>query len=150
MTILTPPDRGQPIDVPYIYTMATKINEISEKISESAERYTTVFSRETGSDPLEQRTSDVKFYANFFDLDQQLQVSQGDTKDFRFDISGLGFKYPPIAVATPVNTGTSRASNDVLVVITSITNSEIRGFVRFNSSGTVDIAVNCIAIGVPV
>jgi hypothetical protein len=150
MTILTPPDRGQPIDVPYIYTMATKINEISQQLSESSEKYTTIFSRETGSDPLEQRTSDVKFYANFFDLDQQLQVNQGDTKDFRFDISGLGFKYPPIAVVTPVNTGTSSASNDVLVVITSTTNSEIRGFVRFNSAGTVDIAVNCIAIGVPV
>jgi hypothetical protein len=147
MARLPLPDRGQPIDVPYIYNMVSAINDVSDQVDASAAKYTTVYSRDAGKQ--DQRTSDTKFYASFFDLPQQLQVNQGDTRDFDFDISGVGFRYPPIVTATPVNTGTSSASNDVLVVISSITKSRIDGFVRFNSSGTVDIAVNCIAIGVP-
>jgi hypothetical protein len=147
MAILTPPDRGQPIDVPYIYTIVTTLNDIANQVNGSSEKYTTVYSREAGKQ--DQRTSDTKFYANFFDLPQQLQVNQGDTREFSFDISGVGFRYPPIVTATPVNTGTSSASNDVLVVISSVTTSRVDGFVRFNSSGTVDIAINCIAVGIP-
>ena len=147
MAILTPPDRGQPLDVPYLYQMATAINNLSEQVDASSEKYTTVYSREAQKQDL--RTSNTKFYASFFDLPQQLQVSQGDTREFSFDISAANFKYPPIVTATPVNTGTSNASNDVLAVLSSITTSRIDGFVRFNSSGQVDIAINIIAIGVP-
>lgn len=147
MARLPTPDRGQPIDVPYLYQIVTAINDISDQVDASAEKYTTVWSREEQKRDL--RTSDTKFYANFFDLPQQLQVSQGDTREFFFDISGANFKFPPIVTATPVNTGTSEASNDVIVIISSVTTSRIDGFVRFNSSGTVDIAVNVIAIGVP-
>jgi hypothetical protein len=145
MARLPTPDRGQPIDVPYLYAMATAINNLADQIDASSEKYTTVYTRDVGKQ--DQKTSDTKFFASFFDLPQQLQVNQGDIREFFFNIDG--FKYPPIAVATPINTGTSNASNDVLVTITSITASRIDGFVRFNSAGLVDVAVNCIAIGVP-
>lgn len=147
MARLPTPDRGQPIDVPYIYQMTTAINDLADQIDASAAKYTTVYSREAQKQDL--KTSDTKFYASFIDLPQQLQVSQGDTREFSFDISGSNFKYPPIATVTPVNTGTSVASNDVIAVLSSITTSRIDGFVRFNSSGQVDIAINLIAIGVP-
>lgn len=147
MAKLPTPDKGQPIDVPYLYTMATFINTLADQIEESSERYTTVYSREAQKQDI--KTSNTKFYASYFDLPQQLEVSQGDTREFYFDISSQGFKYPPIATVTPVNTGTSSASNDVTLVISSITASRIDGFVRFNSSGKVDVAVNVIAIGIP-
>jgi hypothetical protein len=147
MARLPTPDRGQPIDVPYIYQMATAINDLADQIDESSEKYTTIYSREALKRDL--RTSDTKFYASFFDFPQQLSVTQGQTREFSFDISSLGFEYPPIAVVTPVNTGTSTASNDVTAVINSITTSRIEGFVRFNSAGQVDVAINVIAIGVP-
>jgi hypothetical protein len=147
MARLPTPDRGQPIDVPYIYNVVTAINNIADQIDASSERYTTVYTRDSGKQDL--RTSDTKFFASYVDLPQQLQVSSGDSRTFSFDISGVGFKYPPIATVTPVNTGTSTASNDVTVTITSTTNARIDGFVRFNSSGQVDIAINVIAIGIP-
>jgi hypothetical protein len=147
MARLPTPDRGQPIDVPYIYQIATAINDLADQVDASAEKYTTIYSREEQKREL--RTSDTKFYANFVDLPQQLQVSQGDTREFSFDISSSNFKFPPVVTATPVNTGTSEASNDVLVVISSVTTSRIDGFVRFNSSGNVDVSINCIAIGIP-
>lgn len=146
MARLPTPDRGQPIDVPYLYNIVTAINSLADQVDQSSEKYTVVYTREL-ADPQSIKTSDAKFYGSFVDLPQQLQVSQGDTKEFSFNISG--FKYPPVVTATPVNTGTSEASNDVTVTITSVTTSRIDGFVRFNSSGNVDIAVNMIAVGIP-
>jgi hypothetical protein len=147
MSRLPTPDRGQPIDVPYIYQVVTAINDLSDQIDQSSEKYTTVYSREVLKRDL--RTSDTKFFASFYDFPQQLSVTQGQTREFSFDISGLGFEYPPIAVVSPINTGTSIASNDVSAVISSITTSRIDGFVRFNSAGQVDVAINVIAIGIP-
>lgn len=146
MARLPTPDRGQPIDVPYLYNIVTAINSIADQVDQSTEKYSIVYTREL-ADPQNLRTSDTKFYASYVDLPQQLEVTAGNTREFSFNISG--FKYPPIVTATPVNTGTSEASNDVSVTISSVTTSRIDGFVRFNSSGTVDIAVNVMAMGVP-
>ena len=145
MARIPTPDRGQPIDVPYIYQLATAVNDLSDQIDASSERLTTIFTRDAQKQDL--RTSDSRIFGSFQDIISQQEVRAGDTREFVFQIDG--FKYAPIATVTPINTGTSIASNDVLAVITSITNSEIRGFVRFNSSGQVSISVNVIAIGVP-
>lgn len=147
MAILPPPDRGQPIDVPYIYNIVTKINDLAEQIEESSAKYTTIYTREL-ADPQNLRTSDTKFFATYVDLPQQLQVTtRGQKESFSASISG--FKYPPIVTATPVNTGTSDAGNDAVVSISSVTTSRIDGFAIFNSTGNVNVAVNIIAIGVP-
>jgi hypothetical protein len=145
MARIPTPDRGQPIDVPYIYQLATAVNDISDQIDASSERFTTIFTRDAQKQDL--RTSDTRIFASFLDLYSQVEVRAGDTKEFVFQIDN--FKFPPIATVSPINTGTSVISNDVLAVITSITNSEIRGFVRFNSSGQVSVSVNVIAVGVP-
>jgi hypothetical protein len=138
-------DRGQPIDVPYIYQLANAVNDLADQIDDSSQRLATIFTRDAQRQDL--RTSDARIFASFQDLVAQQDVQAGSTKEFVFQIDG--FKYPPIATVSPINTGTSVVSNDVLTVITSITNSEVRGFVRFNSAGIVSISVNIIAIGVP-
>jgi hypothetical protein len=145
MSRLPTPDRGQPIDVPYLYQIATAVNSLADQIDASSSRYTTVSTIDNQTQDL--KTSDTKFFATTRIIYSQTDVKTGDLKDFAFQISG--FKFPPIATVTPVNTGTSTASNDVLAVITSTTTSEIRGFVRFNSPGNVSISVNLIAIGIP-
>lgn len=144
-TAVPTPDRGQPIDVPYLYQLASAINSLSEKVQQSTENYTTIYSREAQKEDL--KTANTKFFASFVDLPQKIKKNAGDTEKFQFSISG--FKYPPIVTATPVNTGTSTASNDVTVVISNVTKDMINGFVRFNTAGEVDVAVNVIAIGIP-
>lgn len=139
------PDRGQPLDVAYIYRMVSAINDLAEQIDSSTEKRTRIITRDAQTQDV--RTSDTKFFASFQQIYSQVDVRQGETKDFFFQISG--FKYPPIATVTPVNTETTAASNDVTIVITSITVSEIRGFIRFNSSGQVNTGINVIAIGIP-
>jgi hypothetical protein len=148
MSRLPTPDRGQPIDVPYIYQIATAINSLADQIDASAERYTTIYNRETRG-PQDLRTSNARFVAYTEEIFAQTEVIAGQLQEFSISIEG--FKFPPVVTATPFNSapGASTASNDVFVVLTSISNSEIRGFVRFNSAGLVSISVNVIAIGVP-
>jgi hypothetical protein len=145
MAILTPPDRGQPIDVPYLYQIVSAINTISDQIVQSSTKYTSIVTRDLQKQDI--RTSDTKFFASYQDLFSDVEVKAGDTKEFSFNLDG--FKYAPIVTATPINTGTSTTSNDVFAVLTSVTASRIDGFVRFNSSGKVSVSVNVIAIGIP-
>lgn len=145
MARLPTPDRGQPIDVPYLYQIVSAINAVSDLVDQSSTKQTTILTRDAQKQDL--RTSDTKFFASYQDLYSEVEVRAGDTKEFSFTMDG--FKYAPIVTVTPINTGTSTASNDVLAVLTSVTASRIQGFVRFNSSGKVSVSVNVIAIGVP-
>jgi hypothetical protein len=147
MAILPPPDRGQPIDVPYIYQIVTRLNQLAEQIEESSDKYTTIYTREL-ADSQNLRTSDTKFFATYVDLPQQLQITTRGQKE-SFSVNMSGFKYPPIVTATTINTGTSDAGNDATASITSVTTSRVDGFVTFNSTGNVNVAVNIIAIGIP-
>ena len=60
---ISPPNIGQPIDVPYLYDMATAINNLADQIDDSSNKATTIYSREELGRDL--KTSDAKFYANF-------------------------------------------------------------------------------------
>lgn len=143
---ISPPDRGQPLDVSYIYQLATTLNDLADSVSTATAKYATVNTRDAG--PQSMKTSETKFYAGYFDVVNNETVTVGQTKPFSITFN-TDFKYAPIATATPMNVGTSIIGNDVTVVITSITTSRIDGVVRFNSAGSVSVSVNVIAIGVP-
>ena len=140
------PDRGQPLDVTYIYQMANAINEVSYEISSATYNYTTVSTRDAGNQVIQTRAARV--IAGYVDIVTNESVTAGTTKPFSFSYPS-DFKYPPIATATVVNRGTSDIGDDVTVVIRSITTSRIEGIVKFNSSGQVTTTVNITAVGIP-
>lgn len=140
------PDRGQPLDVTYIYQIANAVNDLADTISTATYNYTTVDTRTVGKQDV--KNSNAKFYAGYKDVVTEETVSANTTKTWAIDFAS-DFKYPPIVTATPVNTGTSTVGNDVTAAITSITTSRVEGIVRFNSSGSVSTSVNIIAIGIP-
>ncbi len=140
------PDRGQPLDVTYIYQMANAINEMSNEVSSATYNYTTIATRDAGEQSIQTRAA--KIVGGFVDITTNDQVSAGDTKPWSFSYSA-DFKYPPIATATVVNRGTSDVGDDVTVVIRSVTTSRIEGIVRFNSGGQATTSVNILAIGIP-
>jgi hypothetical protein len=146
MTRISPPDRGQPLDVSYIYQLATTLNELADSVSTATAKYATVNTRDAGSQSM--KTAETKFYAGYYDVVNNETVTVGQTKPFSITFNS-DFKYAPIAVATPMNTGTSVIGNDVSAIITSITTSRVDGLIRFNSAGSVSVSVNVIAIGVP-
>lgn len=140
------PDRGQPLDVTYLYQIANALNDAVDTISTATYNYTTVDTRGIGKEDV--KNSNAKMYAAYKDVVTNETVSGNTTKTFSIDFASE-FKYPPIVTATAVNTGTSTIGNDVFAIITSVTTSRVEGIVRFNSSGSVSTSVNIIAIGLP-
>ena len=140
------PDRGQPLDVTYLYQIANALNDAVDTISTATYNYTSVNTEGFGRQDV--KNSNAKIYATFVNVVSEETVSGNTTKSFtvRFESD---FKYPPIVTATPINKG-STIGNDAFVVINSVSTDSVTGTVRFNSSGQVtNILVNVIAIGIP-
>jgi hypothetical protein len=140
------PDRGQPLDVTYLYQIANAINEVSNEISSATYNYTTIQTKDAGTQVIQTRAA--RIVAGYVRIFSNESVTEGQTKSFRFPYSS-DFKYPPIATATVVNEGTSDVGDSVTVIIRSITTSEIEGIVKFNAAGQVSTGVNITAIGIP-
>lgn len=145
MAIIPLPERGQPLDLSYVYSLANAVNDLSAQISPSSSKYMTV-DTSVGKQTL--RASEAKVVGGLVTVTNNSIVSAGNERTFFYDFTA-DFKYAPIATATVVNFGDTAAGKDVSVVLTSITNSRIEGLVRFGTSGEVSVSVNLIAIGVP-
>jgi Flp pilus assembly protein TadG len=140
------PDRGQPLDVTYLYQIANALNDAVDTISTATYNYTSIDTEGIGREDV--KNSNAKIYAAFNRVTTDETVSSNTTKPWTINFASE-FKYPPIVTATIVNSGTSTVGNDVTVVVTSITTSSVQGVVRFNSSGQVSTTVHAIAIGLP-
>ena len=71
------PDRGQPLDVTYMYQIADTINEISNDISNAKYNYTTVSVR--GYEDQVIQTRAAKIVAGFVDITNNESVTAGTT-----------------------------------------------------------------------
>ena len=140
------PDRGQPLDVTYLYQIANAVNDISDTISTASYNYTTVDTRAVGRQDM--KNNNAKFYAGYKDIVTEETGTANTTKPWAIDFAS-DFKYTPVVTATPVNIGTSTIGNDVSAVITSVSTTRVEGIVRFNSSGQVSTSINIVAIGIP-
>ena len=139
------PERGQPLDVTYIYQLAEAVNDLSTSISDATYNYTDVDI--VGAEKKSLKTSDTKFVGKFKQIANNETVTAGQEKSY--SISYSNFKFPPIVTASVVNTSGTTAGTNTSVVISSITASQVDFIVKFGSSGTASVGVNVIAIGVP-
>jgi len=140
------PERGQPLDVTYIYQLANAVNDVATQVSSATYNYTTVKTREASDQSI--KTSDARVVAGFVDVVNNENVIAGTTKTFSYDYPS-DFKYAPIATATPVNTGNTPVGNEVSIVLTSITTSRVDGIIKFNSTGTLSVSINLLIVGIP-
>ncbi len=147
MAIVPLPERGQPLDVSYIYALAESINNVATQISSSSSNYTSIDTT-TGAAKQTLKTSEARFVGGYLTVVNNATVVASDEKEFGYDFSP-NFKYPPIVTVTPVNIGNTPAGQNVTVLLKTVTTSRIEGVVRFGSSGDLSVAVNIIAIGVP-
>ena len=140
------PERGQPIDLSYIYQIANAVNDLSSQISPSADKYVSVDTPTAGTQTA--KAADVKIIGGYMEVAKSSSVTVGTDKAFTYNFPA-DFKYPPIATATPVNVGNTTAGKNVSVIIKSVTTSRIEGVVTFNSAGEASVGVNLIVIGIP-
>jgi hypothetical protein len=143
------PDRGQPLDVTYLYRIASAVNDLSDTISTATYNYTTINTKGVGTNTV--KNSDAKIYATYEDVVTGETVSSNTTKGWTINFDSP-FQYPPLVTATVVNTTTGPAApigNDVIITVTNVTAESASGVIRFNSSGNITVSINLIAIGLP-
>jgi hypothetical protein len=147
MAKIPTPDRGQPLDVSYIYTLANAVNDLSSQISSATYKYASIG---TSSGPQNALITNTKIVADSVNIYSTLtDVSPGLTVDRSLSFSTGEFKYPPIVTATPVLTSQSENGADLSVTIKQITTSRVDFTVTFFGTGKAALRVNVIAIGLP-
>jgi hypothetical protein len=137
------PERGQPIDLNYLYQIANSINDLSNAVSTS--NTTSVINN--GINPREDVTTNkLRFYATTRNVVVG-NVNGGTSQNWSVDLSP-DFLFTPVAVATVQNNTASTAGNNITLVIRNITTSRVEGNVLYNAGGSIDININVIAVGV--
>lgn len=140
------PERGQPLDVAYIYQLSNAINQLSDQVSTATYNYTTIDTVSSGKQNI--KTSEARIIGGYVTVSIDSTVTASQTKSFTYTFPS-DFKYSPIVTASPVNTGRTAAGENITVVITDVSRSSVTGFVRYNSNGQVSTVVNLIIIGIP-
>jgi hypothetical protein len=146
MAKIPTPDRGQPLDVSYVYQIVEAINDLSSQISSARYKYASI---DTTSGNESTLLTDTKVVAGEKVIYPTLtNVTAETTQSFSYSFKGE-YKYPPIVTVTPVLIEGTSSGQDVSVVIQSVTNSSVNGIVRFNTGGSLALKVHIIAIGIP-
>ena len=142
------PERGQPLDLTYIYQLSNAVNELATQLSPTVGRYTTVDTVSSG--PQSVRTSDARIVGGFVEVTNDSATSADAEKSFSYNFSD--FKFVPIVTATPILTGSvgTESSKDIIVVLSRVTTNRVEGIVKFNTIGISEVGINIIAVGIPV
>ena len=146
MAIIPLPERGQPLDVSYIYQLATAINALSTQVSPSTYKYVTIDTPSSGKQNV--KASEARIIGGYLDIVNSGNVTAGNEKEFIYTFP-TDFKYKPIATATILNIDNTPAGKNVSVILKDVTTSKVEGIVRFNESGNLSVAVNLIVVGIP-
>ena len=139
------PERGQPLDVTYLYSLVDAVNDLSTQIASTTTNKTVIDTVSAGKQEI--KTSNSRIIGGYVEVANNSTVSAGNEKTFTYDFKD--FKYPPIVSATPVNTGQTPAGQNVNVILKSVTETKIEGIVRFGTSGDLSLAVHLVIVGIP-
>jgi hypothetical protein len=141
------PQQGQPLDVEYLYTLASAINSLADSTSMAVDRTTSVKTRGASAQVYTVRTGDAKIVAGYTTvLGGGTSVTQGQTIQWSYKFP-QSFGIVPVVTATAVNTGRSGSNVDPSVVITAISRDSVTGSVIFRNAGTWSLDINVIAVG---
>jgi hypothetical protein len=133
------PDRGQPLDISYLYRIVTEINNVSKLIGNTFSKLK-YRDKSTKSQVL---TSNLVFYAETLKItDANLSVQPNAPATF--DYSGI-FKTTPIVISSVTSiTGVS----NLYTVLNSVTQNSCQVNVYSSAtSGKIEADVSIIAIG---
>jgi hypothetical protein len=96
------PERGQPLDVPYIYKLVDTLNQLSTEVSSATYNYATIDTVSAGKQSV--KTSETRIIGGYVEVANNSTVTAASDKTFSYDFPS-DFKYSPIVTATPVNIG---------------------------------------------
>jgi hypothetical protein len=142
------PERGQPLDLSYIYQVANAVNELSSQLSPTTGRYTSIDTASAGQQSV--RTSDARIVGGYVTVTNSSTTSPDGEGTFSYNFSD--FNYAPVVTATPIliDQNSTESGKDISIVLTKVTNNRVEGIVRFNTIGVASVGVNLLMVGIPV
>lgn len=142
------PERGQPLDLSYIYQIAETVNELASQLSPTTARYTSIDTVSAGTQNV--RTSDSRIVGGYLTVANNSTTSPDGEGSFSYNFND--FAYVPIITATPVLVGdaATESGKDITIVLTKVTTNRVEGVVKFNTIGVASVGVNLLAVGIPV
>jgi hypothetical protein len=146
MAILPVPERGQPLDVTYIYQIVKAINDLSTQVSPSNYKYVTVDTPNAGKQSV--KASEARIIGGYVQVTTSTTQTAGSSQPFSYDFQ-TDFKFAPVVTATPINVGNTDAGKGVTVTLNSVSTSKVEGTVKFNAGGDTSIGINLVIIGIP-
>jgi len=140
------PERGQPLDVAYIYSLATAINDLATQVNSNSTNESSIYTPTMGYQSI--KTGDMTVVGSTQQITNAESVLADTTKQMSFNFP-KDFKYTPIVTLTPINVGKNEYGNNVIVSIKEVTTGRVDYTVRYNATGQVSLSVNILAVGVP-
>lgn len=116
------PERGQPLDLTYINSLADAVNTLYNQVSVSTSNYASIDT--TSQDKINLKTSEIGLVAGRVEVYNNATVTVAQEKDFSYNFTN-NFKYAPIVTATPVNVGNTPAGKNVSVILKNVTTSRV-------------------------
>lgn len=132
MATVPVPQRGQPIDLTYIYKIAEEVNNLSRQSAYSTNKFVSVDTPGAGVGRQDIKVGESRIIGGYKEIASNATITDGQSVAFFYDFPAADFKYPPVVTVTPMNVSGTDAGKNVLVILTSVTTSRIEGIVRFN------------------
>lgn len=140
------PERGQPLDLSYLYQVANAVNELSSSVSLSTYKYLTIDTK-TSNGKQSIRTAEAKIIGAYVEVTNSTVT--GGTTEISKTYPFTNFDIPPVVTASIVNEGGTPAGEDATVIITKVSTSEVSFKVKFKTTGNASVGVNLIIVGIP-
>jgi hypothetical protein len=138
------PERGQPLDLAYIYSLAQAINDLSGENSALTQGNNFVLQGQVGGNK-SSKLLKSQVIGGYTTISSSSPISGNE---YTATISFVQpFASPPIVTATLVNVGDTDI--DTKLVIKNITTTDVTVSVKFNTTTASTVGVNVIAIGLP-
>jgi len=151
MSRIPVPERGQPLDLSYIYTIAQAINELSEKgsaLTQSNNFYHK--SSNGGQSAYSSKLYAAQVYTTYLEIASDTTVNAGNEKSITISFPPeVTFANTPIVTATPVALNDNEANKAVTVVLSNVDPSGYTVTAKFGTAGKVSVGINVIAMGLP-
>lgn len=150
MSRIPVPERGQPLDLSYIYTIAQAVNELSEKGSAFTQANNFFFKGAKSATLQSSKLYAANIYAAYTVVASDTSVQAGTEKVIPVSFSpDVTFDSPPVVTVTPVALSENNANSSVALVISNLDASGFNLTAKFGASGKVSVGVNIIAVGPP-
>jgi hypothetical protein len=133
------PQQGQPLDLAYISTLATAVNQLSEEGAALAQGNNFIIQGRSEETPASYRLYGAQVYA------KQVTVTSGPSTPTTLNVSfsPYNFSTPPVVTATLID------STDAHLSLKDITSSSVTLVVTFSTTETNTAQVSLIAVGIP-